>query len=664
MTNAMAVAAVKLRQLVRLLSYTVVLVSLSARPLGATASGTLCEEVAQRSQMSRRYELAGQTEPGLAVSLELNGRPVGAVAADARGAFRFGSLLLDEGLNILKVTSTDKAGNQRVEVRRVFVDSLAPTWRFESPPDHFRTKERQLTIVGVGEPGAVVTFAEDDGKRTEVVLPSSGRVYFHVSNLAYGEHRFAVRVRDKLGNASTGTLTVTVKPPPPLELLPGWKGDRTRERALELAGRTEPGAIAILYDGGRRVDQQAVGAEGRFRFRLSDLDYGVHRLAVVASDDVRNETRREVAVTVKAPPVLVVDKTWDGRTTAAQRLVIAGRSEPGATLALYDDAVLLEAGRLAAAADFRFDVRDLPYGTHTLRVVASDDVGNVVRDQVTVVVKPPPPLEIEGAWDPRVVLERQVDLSGRSEPGATITIYVDGRPVAPLSVGAAGTFSVSLTELAYGDHALEVIATDQVGSSVRRVAHLRVASPLVLDAPLAGALLSRNQVAVSGTALAGVPVTLSVNGVETARTVAADARRPCAAPGEFDFDRVLLQEGRNSISVRADPGEGVQQETSVSLDVDTAPPPLEVDSPQGPWRSRGPTVAVSLRTEPGAEVRLSVWDREVATRLAPDSGRLEFQGVPLPKDANLLVLVARDAAGNETTVRRWVWRGVVLLDDN
>jgi len=649
MMNARAVTAAELRQLVRVLSFVVALASLAV-------SETLCEEVAQQSQRSRRYDLSGRTEPGLPVSLDLNGRSLGTVAADGRGTFRFGELLLDEGPNVLTVTSADKAGNQTRETRRVFVDSLAPAWKFESPPDHLRTKERQLTIVGVGEPGAVVTFTEADGTRTEAVLPRNGRVYFHVSNLAYGEHRFTARVRDALGNASTGTLTVTVKPPPPLELLPGWNGDRTRERALELAGRTEPGAATVLYDGGRRVDQQAVGSEGRFRYRLSDLAYGLHRLAVVATDDVRNETRREVAVTVKAPPVLVVDKTWDGRTTSAQRLVIAGRSEPGATISLYDDAVLLEAGRLGAADDFRFDVRDLPFGTHTLGVVARDDVGNVVRDHLTVAVKPAPPLEIEGMWDPRVILDRQVDLCGGSEPGAVVTVYLDGRPVLTPEVDTAGTFRASLTELAYGDHALDVVATDHVGTSVRRVARLRVASPLVLEAPQAGALLNARQVAVRGTALAGVPVTLFVNGAETAQAVAAD-------PGEFCFDRVVLQEGRNSLSVRADPGKGVQQETSRSLDVDTVPPSLEIDSPQGPWRSRGPTVAVSLRAEPGAEVRLSVWDKEIAVRLAPTDGRLEFQSVPLPKDANLLILVARDAAGNETTVQRWVWRGAVLLDE-
>lgn len=152
-------------------------------------------------------------------------------------------------------------------------------------------------------------------------------------------------------------------------------------------------------------------------------------------------------------------------------------------------------------------------------------------------------------------------------------------------------------------------------------------------------------IAVKGVAEAGSTVHLFVNDELFKKILVASG-------GDFSLPEVLLVEGENVITARAEDAAGNQSSLSDSLVITyrKRPPLLEISQPQDGERFSGENKEAKIigLTESGATVTIN--GRRV---LVKSDGSFAFN-LPLNPEENLIKIVANDSAGNQTTVEKKV----------
>lgn len=328
----------------------------------------------------------------------------------------------------------------------------------------------------------------------------------------------------------------------------------------------------------------------------------------------------------------------------------------GNVVLLFDNGLRRSFLSLKETGRFRFRLAGLSYGAHDFVVVAEDDLGNEARAVASVELRAPlPRLEIDGTWNPRIILTREVSLTGKALPPGVVCLRDNGVSLPATLTGASGRFSFSLTGLAHGDHRLELMTINATHEAAA-TAWGRVVRPLRLLTPRQGVLLNQRQTEVTGRAHPGVPVLLFVNGKQQAVTTAT-------ARGVFRFPAAQLVEGGNVIHDQTRPGRELRQDATLALTTDTIPPAVALEFPEPGTRTMSAAATAVVRAEPGASVSVSVWRNVLVTRTAPADGEMVVSNLPLRDRPLLLTVAACDAAGNTRTTSRWIWRGLLSAPD-
>lgn len=156
--------------------------------------------------------------------------------------------------------------------------------------------------------------------------------------------------------------------------------------------------------------------------------------------------------------------------------------------------------------------------------------------------------------------------------------------------------------------------------------------------PLAEATNS-SQIDINGLAQAGTTIKLFLRGISIQETVTD-------ADGNFKFDKVHLKDGDNEIFTEASFNQAGSSQASntLKINVDTAPPILEITKPDQGQRffDKDSPIIISGQSEAG--VNLTINGRFV---LVKDDASFSTS-YNLSGGDNQLELVAIDAAGNET----------------
>ncbi|WP_372400702.1 Ig-like domain-containing protein (plasmid) [Azospirillum sp. HJ39] len=187
-------------------------------------------------------------------------------------------------------------------------------------------------------------------------------------------------------------------------------------------------------------------------------------------------------------------------------------------------------------------------------------------------------------------------VGGTAEPGATVTVLVDGTAVGTTTAGTDGSWSYSLTTpLAEGTHAIASRATDPAGNSSGTSAALTLtidATPPVLSTPaVAGGLDNTANVTAAtrptftGTAEPNSTVTVILDGV-----VAGTATT--GADGSWSFTPASpLADGAHSVATTmTDAAGNIGRSGSLTLTVDTQAPTVSTGA--GPTLSAGGTATL------------------------------------------------------------------------
>ncbi len=326
--------------------------------------------------------VVGQTEAGAKVYVN------GDMAANLAGIFSH-TAVLDEGPNVILVTSEDAVGNRATVSVELVVDTSQPWLQMASPLDGDVFGKDGINVVGWVEVGSTVTVNDQ-----EVMVDNT-----HFSTIimgSEGRNVILITVADMAGNEYRKTVEVWFDTTPPeIDLWAPTDGLITADETVDVIGllrwnedRESFRDITLSING----DFAPFAADGEFRIPY-DLVEGTNPLFITTADDVGNSYTTSVTVTkdTKSPFLLVKPTptfdhpTWNKPSTYNGLVYIEGTTEPGSM-------VTVDGAGIEVDSEGTFNVSillgSIPDGEELLQrsivVVSTDAAGNFQEETVEV----------------------------------------------------------------------------------------------------------------------------------------------------------------------------------------------------------------------------------------------------------------------------------------
>ncbi|TXD34347.1 hypothetical protein FRC96_14200 [Lujinxingia vulgaris] len=423
----------------------------------------------------------------------------------------------------------------------------------------------------------------------------------------------------------------------------------TSENAPTLSGVGEPGAEVAISIDGDEVATVTVDSNGDWSVTLDEpLEDGQYE---IVADDGRSDDTIIVVIDTVAPVLTVDSPEQDVRYTESPERV-EGQAEPGDIIEIIinDEIVGTTVADESGAYSFEFDA-PLDEGVYELRVTATDEAGNMSEEVVDFSVDSTDGVQIDAPAEGDLVRTSTPTLSGSAEPGATVTILVDGEEVGETVADDLGQWSYQLEE-ALEDGEFSLGASVESPSGVREdrveVTIDTSTTAVIIDAPVDGALTNEASPEISGSAAPGATIAIIIDGDEVAE-VEADAN------GQWSYTPDdALDEGQHVIEVVAEDA-GIRTEAEVAIEVDLSAPELTVDSPTEGQVLYEDERTISGSAEPGAVIEVELDGEVIDTVVVGEDGQWS---VSLPEDVepgeHTIEVSARDEAGNVTTEERGI----------
>jgi flagellar hook assembly protein FlgD len=258
--------------------------------------------------------------------------------------------------------------------------------------------------------------------------------------------RGTVRSSSQRANVTVDTLA------PTLRLANLDQVSRVRNANLTIEGLTDPDAVVQLEGDPTLIP---VDAEGRFTIKHQLIE-GSNIINVLATDPAGNiATISKEAILVTDPPEVVITSPINGEWTNESLIEVTG-VVPGGTLLKVNgqEAIVAEDGQ------FKREVI-LQEGENILRIEATDDVGNVTAQEIIIRRDTIPPTLSVNVQEREVFQQAEVQIIGKTDPGALILI--GGQTVA---VSSLGEFQTTV-KLLNGENLLDIVAQDQAGNTTQ-----------------------------------------------------------------------------------------------------------------------------------------------------------------------------------------------------
>lgn len=185
-----------------------------------------------------------------------------------------------------------------------------------------------------------------------IVVPFDSNGHFAVPlTLAEGTNQILVSLETPTGALASTTATVVLdRTAPPLSVSKPKNGDTLDRTTFTIEGKSEPGASVLVND-----KSVIVGQDGSFIETLTAA-VGPFPITVIARDRAGNETKSQLAVTVKAPT------TPAAGTTVTVSLANATVKPGGFVIA---NVAVLNGGQPVAGLIVSLQVGVVPIGTAT-----------------------------------------------------------------------------------------------------------------------------------------------------------------------------------------------------------------------------------------------------------------------------------------------------------
>jgi len=674
--------------------------------------------------------LTGSAEPGTTVTVKQGTTTLGTGSVDDSGNFTVTLTPPQKNGETLDVSAQDPAGNigdsAPVNAPDVTPPSLPVIVSLEDNVEantgllnnNAITNDTTPLIRGTGEAGSIISIF-DNGRLVDTVqVDGSGNWSFTPPALGQGGHTFTASAADAAGNSTglSNSWSITVDTQAPnapvvssvVDDVAGvtgaiTSGQLTNDNRPTLNGSGEPGStITILLDG-NPLGTVVVGQNGAWTFTPpAVIPDGSYTLTTTATDAAGNKSAPSadfaLNIFTEAPSAPEIGTITDdvgpikgpvnnGDPTDDSSPLIAGTTDPGTTITVFDGANAIGTATVDGAGNWTFTpTSPLTDGTHILTVVATNSAGTTTTsepitirvdtlapdtpDTPAVVVNPDGTDVTLGSGD--ITRDTNPTLSGTGTAGDTITIYngddILGTVVIPpggtwtwTPPGGLddGTYNLTLTVTAKDGAGNESAPSQPIQITIDTEAPDAPTAPTITDnvdqitgTIASGTTTNDDRPVFNGTGTPNDVITIydSVNGDTAVQigqvTVGADGKWTWRPDADSPLD-----EASHSITTTAtdEAGNVSDPSTGFTFSVDTTPPATPDILLAGGATSGGSTAdstpTISGTGSTGDKVIIYNNGVEIA-RVDVVAGAWSYTPSTLPDGKLTLTASSLDAAGN------------------
>ncbi|WP_416424031.1 Ig-like domain-containing protein [Pseudomonas sp. App30] len=458
----------------------------------ATADITAPDAATNLSISADHSQLAGRGEVGASVAVtNAGGTSVGTGAVGANGSF---VINLSPGINandVLNVVLTDAAGNHSLDAVLTVPVNPAP-----DAPSDLLLAANGLTLTGVAEASSTITVYNASGTVIGTGTTTVGGLFTLTLDAAQTNGQtLSVTATTSTGGASLPATVVaadTTAPDPISDLALNVTG-------LIVTGRGEAGATVTVSNGSTVLGTGTVGATGTFSVTLSSAQTNGQLLSAVQADAAHNSS---TAVTLTAP-----DTTAPAAPSVlglnGAGLVLSGVGETGATVTVRSSAGDVLGTATVVGGVFAVTLNAAQLNGQTLNVSQADAAGNVSATATLVATDVTAPATLTDL----ALSSSGLQVTGKGEAGATVTVVSGATTLGTAVVNAAGTFTVTLSSAQLNGQVLSLTQAD-AANNVSPASTLTAADVQAPAAPT-GVSLAANGLTLTGSGEIGATVTVT-----------------------------------------------------------------------------------------------------------------------------------------------------------
>ncbi len=474
-----------------------------------------------------QMNISGTSEPLARVTYVLGSSlPVSTTAA-ADGSFVFSAVALSEGHNTLWVTAVDAAGNSFGIQRNISVDTVPPSLVVFQSQD-ILTAESWTAVSGLSEPEPSATVLVNGAPAQR-----AGDGFSFVLTLTMGLNPVTVTSTDAAGNRASWYGVVVYDGDAPLVTVSINTGNLTadgtpvtRVGAVPITGVvSDPTtSVALLTINGSSYSFDGTGA---FLISLPVAE-GDTTILVSVTDRAGNVAQRTLHVLRDsiAPTAIASLEQADGELVTMGGAQYTKGDHVLVTVIMSEDGEATVGGvtRSVTAGSNSFNVT-LSEGSNTISVSIKDRAGNVGTPRTLGIVRDTtaPEISITTPDEGAAVDESEIQVTGVTEPGASVTVNADRASV------SGGSFTTTVKVASGVPTVITVVATDALGNTnSTQVTITRAPTSVVTTGPegLSGILML-----VLGAA-AGIAVGFVLRGRAKGRSEVSAAEHAPAEAGQ------------------------------------------------------------------------------------------------------------------------------------
>ncbi len=561
-----------------------------------------------RPVISARYADATSAIDTASVVLTVDGQAVTGAEITAAAIRYTPTVDLAPGPHTVTLKLRDSAGNEATATWTFNVRTAGPALTLISPAEgEILPADARPTLSGQWAASSSIDPASlnirVDGQPVAAQIKGNGFTATVTTALTEGAHSWTVSVKDRAGQASSGTGRFITRSAPvvlnktPWEIfLPAGATPTIRATYADIGAGIDASQVRLVFNGVDVTAQSSVSESAVIYMVPAALPDASHQVQLTLVDKAGNKTVDEWRFGTAQAPVVTVISPTEKLLPAGSRPTIAadfvdtrhGIDRASIFLSLNDEDVTAKATITDTGIRYT-PAQPLTEGPYTVLLQVANRANAATSQTWGFEVQPLTRYDVriispggQSLTEPKVQVTAQAS-SNRAKP---ISMTLAGRPMElSTDVAESGLRYTLPVDLVDGVNTLQVVATFDDGE--RRSASVEVS----YDAPARIIVTSPADKAMLGRALSSSPGDLTGN-VERPVDITGRLSKPVqsvtinqqqavlnSAGTEFTFPRFFLREGTNMITVVAVDLKGRTSSAAITVSVDQTAPILSVEAP-------------------------------------------------------------------------------------
>jgi len=449
--------------------------------------------------------------------------------------------------------------------------------------------------------------------------------YTPATSLSEGIHPVTVSVSDLQHNSSSLTWHFTTDTvAPAIKITSQQNNQHLSTPSIIVSGTLSDPTATVAVNG-----HVAQVSGSTFSYSGLSLSEGPNTITVSAVDPAGNIGTDSIVVNLDTvPPVVQITAPQQNAIVSTPSITVNGTVNEAITSVYVNNTLATISGNRYSASSI-----SLVEGVNTITVSAVDEAGNSGMATVTVNLDTAPPVvQITAPHTNAILNIPMITVTGTvNEPVSSVTVN------GIMAIVTETSFSLSGLMLGEGTNTISVQATDEagnIGTASITVLIDTFVPTIQITSPRQNDYLNTSHVIVSGTVSEPV-ISLTINGI------------PAIITGNgFNLSGVALTEGTNTIVVQAVDQAGNIGTNSVTVNLDTVLPQIQMLSPQSSAFVNKAAITVAGNV---AELHpAGLWINETPVLLTNGSFSLVIQ---LPAEGgNSITVRATDLANNTSII--------------